>query len=58
MFLLYVIFVNLYLLYLGTKCLSGLERTNAKLPGALLNDSHAEVLARRGLIYWLQVIHL
>ena len=39
----------------GTKCLSGPDRIRAKMPGVLLNDCHAEVLARRGLIFWIQV---
>jgi len=36
----------------GTKCLDGDTRRRS-LPGTLLHDSHAEVLARRGLIYWI-----
>ena len=36
----------------GTKCLDGDTRRQS-LPGTLLHDSHAEVLARRGLIYWI-----
>ena len=36
----------------GTKCLDG-ETRRRILPGTLLHDSHAEVLARRGLIYWI-----
>jgi len=36
----------------GTKCLDGVTRHNA-LPGTLIHDSHAEVLARRGFKLWL-----
>ena len=36
----------------GTKCLDGDTRRRS-LPGTLLHDSHAEVLARRGLIFWI-----
>ncbi len=43
--------------FLGTKCLSGTERLAGIAPGSrqgvLLNDSHAEVLARRGLLHWI-----
>ena len=35
----------------GTKCLSGSERREAE-NGILLNDSHAEVLVRRGFLHW------
>ena len=36
----------------GTKCLDGQTRRMA-LSGALLHDSHAEILARRGFLLWL-----
>ncbi|XP_023326597.1 tRNA-specific adenosine deaminase 1-like [Eurytemora carolleeae] len=35
----------------GTKCLSGVERLGS-VKGTQLSDSHAEVLARRGFLYW------
>jgi tRNA-specific adenosine deaminase 1 len=37
----------------GTKCLSGAARAAMAVPGSLLHDCHAEVLARRGLLLWL-----
>lgn len=40
----------------GTKCLSGTERLAGVAggrQGILLHDSHAEVLARRGLLRWI-----
>ena len=39
-------------IFLGTKCLSGEERRGA-VKGSMLNDSHAEVLARRGFLHWM-----
>ena len=36
----------------GTKCLDGVRRRSCE-SGALLHDSHAEVLARRGFLLWL-----
>lgn len=36
----------------GTKCLDGQTRRRV-ISGALLHDSHAEILARRGLLLWI-----
>ena len=45
--------VELVSLATGTKCQDGATRRACTLPGSLLHDSHAEVLARRGLQLWL-----
>ena len=37
----------------GTKCLGGEVRKSISVVGSALNDSHAEVVARRGLLLWL-----
>ena len=37
----------------GTKCLGGEARKNVSVIGSALNDTHAEVVARRGLLLWL-----
>jgi len=44
--------LHLISLATGTKCLSGEERWKAT-KGTILNDSHAEILVRRGFLYWL-----
>ena len=45
--------VELTSLATGTKCLGGAARRGMAAAGSLLHDSHAEVLARRGLLLWL-----
>lgn len=47
--------LSLVSLATGTKCLSGVELTDTKLYniGDRLSDSHAEILARRGLLLYL-----
>ena len=45
--------VELTSLATGTKCLGGAARRAMAAAGSLLHDSHAEVLARRGLLLWL-----
>ena len=37
----------------GTKCLGGEARKSVPVVGSALNDTHAEVVARRGLLLWL-----
>lgn len=44
--------IHILSLATGTKCLDGSTRL-AGIPGSLIHDSHAEVLARRGFLLWL-----
>ena len=44
--------IHIVSLATGTKCLDGTTRRGS-VPGTLVHDSHAEVLARRGFIVWL-----
>ena len=37
----------------GTKCLGGESRKSMAVVGSALHDSHAEVVAKRGLLLWL-----